>query len=174
MNKGILKGMGVCLLGLILSCLLSLLTAPLFVRIVDMFITTEGFVEVLVMALVSLLTVCATFGVVAYLVAYHMASFDVGGSALRLGVALLIQLAVALLLKFEPFVAGGVKYLAAIFEFGVSIGADSKAEMIGLIDYLLAFVIFSAIYMASYLGFGILGRKKRMADREELFSDTKE
>ncbi len=173
MKKNVFKGMGVCLLGLVLSCLLSLLVTMITVRIADMIFPIEGFAEIVIRAVASLLTVSATFGAVSYFVSYRMVSFDAAGSAARLGGALVIQLAISLLLKFEPFVAGGVKYLAAIFEFGSDVRMTADADMIGLIDYLSAFVIFSAIYMAVYIGAGIIGKKKRLSDRETILNEDK-
>jgi len=162
--------MGVCLLGLVLSCLLSLLVTMIAVRVADMIFPIEGMAEVIVRAVASLLTVLATFGAVSYFVSYRMASFDGAGAAARLGGALVIQLLVSLLLKFEPFVAGGVKYLAAILEFGADVSMTADADMIGIIDYLAAFIIFSAIYMAVYIVAGVIGKKRRLSDRETILN----
>ena len=77
-----------------------------------------------------------------------------------------------MLFKFHPFIGGGSFYLAGLLEHGSSFDSSAAVEYIGIIDYLISFVIFALFNYTVCVVLGILGARKRKADREALVSET--
>lgn len=172
MKKQFFSMSGVVFLCIFGACLLNLAVMSIVLKIANILVVISPFAEVVIRLAVSLIMVAGIPSAVAYLVSYKMAKFDTKNACGTFCVASLFQLLLALLLKFHPFISGGVLYLAGIFESGSSFANGADIEYIGIIDYLLAYVICFAFGLACYLVFGKLGMKKRIADREELMGQS--
>ena len=168
MKKQFVSMCGVVFLCIFGACLLNLLVMSIVLKIANILVVVTPFAEVVIRLVVSLIMVVGVPSAVSCLVSYKMASFDVKNACGTFCVASVFQLLLALLLKFHPFISGGVLYLAGIFESGSSFTNGADIEYVGIIDYLLAYVICFSFGLACYLLFGKLGMKKRIADREEL------
>lgn len=173
MKKQFFSMCGVVFLCIFGACLLNLVVMALVLKILNLFIVVEPFTEVVVRLVVSLLCVAGVPSAVAYLVSYRMARFDVKNALATFCAASVFQLLLALLLKFHPFISGGVLYLAGIFESGSSFANGADVEYVGIIDYLLAYAVCFVVGLLSYLVFGKLGTVKRLKDREELINQPK-
>ena len=168
MKKQFFSMCGVLFLCIFGACLLNLAVMSIVLKIANILVVVEPFTEVVIRLVVSLIVVAGIPSAVAYLVSYRMAKFDTKNACGTFCVAAVFQLLLALLLKFHPFISGGVLYLAGIFESGSSFANGADIEYVGIIDYLLAYVICFSFGLTSYLIFGKLGMKKRLRDREEL------
>ena len=165
MNKKHFVGSGVSFLSIFLACLLNFLIMGLVLVIVELFVETDFFAQVIIRLIVSIVSVAGISGVVTYFTAYKRAAYDVRMSSGNFWLATVLQLAISLLLKFTPIIAGGTVYLAGIFELGIEFNSAEDIEYIGLLDYLPAFLILSLIYYATIVICGFIGKNKRIKDR---------
>ena len=172
MKNKIFVGSGVMLLSILLACLLNVAAMWLVLKFVDVFVAVGFFGRIIISLVVSVIVISGLLGVVRYLVSYRSAEFDISGFSLSYLFALLMQLIIALLLKFAPAVAGGTVYLAGIFEHGSQFSNVSDIEYIGILDYLPAFVIISVVVYIVNIACGYIGKIKRLKDREELLSNN--
>ena len=168
MKKQFFSMCGVVFLCIFGACLLNLLVMSMVLKIANILVVVEPFTEVVIRLVVSIIVVAGVPSAVAYLVSYKMASFDVKNAVGTFCVASVFQLLLALLLKFHPFISGGVLYLAGIFESGSSFANGADVKYIGIFDYLPAYAICFVVGAFSYVVCGKLGMKKRLKDREEL------
>lgn len=173
MKNKFFVGSGVVFLCLFSATLLNLPIMALVLKAVDLFVEVDFFAEAIIRLVVSVMTVAGISGAVCYLVAYRSALFNTSLFLGNFSIAALVQLAISLLLKFATFIAGGTLYLAGLFEHGTGFTANEDIEFIGLIDYLLAFIILSLITVLTSIICGKIGAKKRLKDREELISGNK-
>ncbi len=172
MKKQFLKETGSMFLCIFAACLVNLAAMSLAVKIVNLFVEVDYFMAVIIRLIVSFVVVSGIIGAVTYLLSYKLAEFNAKSSLCTFSLAIVLQLLLCILLKFYPFIGGGTVYLAGIFESGAAFTSASYIEYIGFIDYLLAFVIFSAGYLVTLLICGKIGEKKRIRDREELLSNN--
>ena len=172
MKNKIFVGSGAEFLCLFSAAIINLPIMALVLKLVDMFVALDFFPVIIIRLIVSVLTVSGITGAVCYLTAYRSAAFNVSLFSGNYLFAAIIQLAFSLLLKFRPFIAGGTQYLAGIFEHGSAFSSLDDIEYIGLIDYLLAFMILSVITYAASIICGVIGKSNRLRDREKLLSDN--
>ncbi len=170
MKKQFWMETGALFLSIFAGCILNLAAMPLLLRIIDLFVEVGDLAQMIIRIIISLIVVGGLPAAVCYFVSYRKAEFAPKRSAATFLTATVIQLLFSVLLKFYPFVSGGVLYLAGIFEHGDGFSGVSDIEAIGLMDYLLAFVMFSVIYFVAYMICGKIGKSKRLKDREELLS----
>lgn len=172
MKKQFWMETGALFLSIFAACLLNLLLMPFILRVIDLFVEVEYFPQMIIRVIISLAVVAGIPAVVRYLVSYRKAEFNVARASLCFALATVFQLLISILLKFYPFISGGVLYLAGIFEHGAGFSSSAQIEEIGFIDYILAFVAFSAVYYVAYIVCGKIGVVKRLKDREELLSSN--
>jgi len=172
MKKQFWMETGALFLAIFASCLLNLLVMPFILRVIDLFVEVEYFPQMIIRIIISLAVVAGIPAAVRYFVSYRKAEFNMARASLCFAVATVFQLLVSILLKFYPFISGGTLYLAGILEHGADFSSSAKIETIGLIDYILAFAAFSAIYYVAYIVCGKIGVVKRLKDREELISSN--
>lgn len=170
MKKQLFKETGVMFLHIFLPCLVNLLIMDMVLRVADMIVEIDYFAAVVIRLVVSVLVVAGAIGTITYLLSYNIACFDAKRSVLTFSLATVFHLLLCLLLKFHPFIGGGVVYLAGILEHGANFSSGSDIEYIGLIDYLLAFIIISAIYFLTLIVSGKIGVRMRLRSREALLS----
>ena len=172
MKKQLLKETGTMFSCIFLPCLINLLIMDMAVRVADMFVEIDYFAAVVIRLVVSVLVVAGAMGAITYMLSYHTAEFDAKRSLLTFSLATVFQLLLCVMLKFHPFVGGGVVYLAGIFEHGVDFSSGIDIAYIGLIDYLLAFFAFSAIYLLTIMICGKIGVRTRLRRREALMAEN--
>lgn len=172
MKKRFFAEMGFVFIFIFSSCLVNLAVMEIAVKIVDLFVVVDYFTAVIVRLVVSAVTVSGMVGAINYLLSYKRAEFEIGVYSGSFWLATLVQLLLSVLFKFHPFIGGGSFYLAGLLEHGSSFDSSSAVEYIGIIDYLIAFVIFALFDYAVCAVLGILGARKRKADREALVSET--
>ncbi len=167
MKKNFLIDSGITFVYLFAACLMNMFVTSIAIKIIDAFVFLEYFPLNIAKLVLSLIVVSGILGTVIYLLSYRKAEFSVGGFAARFGVAAVLQLALSVLLGFHPFISGGVKYLAGVFEHGMDLSADVW-NTVGIFDYIFAFIIFTVFYLVVSLVCGKIAVKKRLRDREEL------
>ena len=167
MKKNFLIDSGIIFFYLFAACLMNMFVTSIAIKIIDSFVFLEYFPLSVVKMSFSLVVVSGILGTVTYLLSYRKAEFSVDGFAARFCVGAAVQLALSVLFKFHTFISGGVKYLAGAFEHGGDLAADNW-DLVGIFDYLIAFAIFFAIYLAVAIICGKVAVKNRLRDREEL------
>ena len=171
MKKNFLIDSGIIFLYIFSACILNMLVSGLVIKIIDAFVLLEYFALNIAKMAVSGIVVAAILGALTYLLAYRKASFFARYFSATFFAGTAVQLALSILFKFRTFISGGVMYLAGIFEHGSDIYAEGW-EYVGIIDYLLAFFIFTAVYCLTCIICGKVAVKKRLRDRAELIGDN--
>ncbi|MBQ7384192.1 MAG: hypothetical protein IJV72_05315 [Clostridia bacterium] len=173
MKKRLFSESGFVFLFIFSACLVNLAVMALAVKIVNLFVVVDYFTAAVVRLISSVVTVSGTVGAIVYFISYRKAEFEFGLASGAFWIATLLQLLLSVLFKFYPFIGGGSLYLAGFLEHGRYFDSLSSVEYIGIIDYLLAFVILALFNFAVYLLCGKLGAHKRLYDREKLLSEKK-
>lgn len=150
------------------SCFVSILIDLLIVRLLSGFIYVSYMTEAIIHVVCMALGTAAPLAAISYLISYHLGEFSSLYSALEGGLALLPQLALAVLLGFPAWVTGGVKWLAGLFEYGSKLYDSSQLSDISLTSYLLAFLLFGGFYIVVKYFAGFIGRDTRIRHRIEL------
>lgn len=171
MKKNFLIDSGIMFLYIFSACVLNLLIAGVTLKIIDAFVLLEYFALSTVKMAVSGLAVAGILGALTYLLAYRKASFSAGYFTGTFFAGAAVQLLLSVLFKFRTFISGGVMYLAGIFEHGTALSAEGW-EYVGIIDYLLAFLIFTAVYYVVCVVCGKVAVKNRLRDRAELIGEN--
>ena len=174
MKKQFWMETGALFLSIFSACLLNLAVMPLILRIIDLFVEVEYFAQMLIRIVISVAVVGGIPAAVCYFVSYRKAEFELPRACGTFSLVTLFQLLFSILLKFYPFISGGVLYLAGIFEHGTEFSSAADIEAIGFVDYLLAFVLLSVFNLVAYVICGKIGASKRLKDREKLRSESVE
>ena len=171
MKKNFLIDSGIMFIYIFSACISNLLIAGVTLKIIDAFVLLEYFALSTLKMAVSGIAVAGILGALTYLLSYRKASFSTGYFSAPFFAGTAVQLALSILFKFRTFISGGVMYLAGIFEHGSDIYAEGW-EYVGIIDYLLAFLIFTAVYYLNCIICGKIAVKKRLRDRAELIGEN--
>ncbi len=171
MKKQFWVGVLVWLLALLGGCLVNLLVCSVAIKIVNLFIVVEFFEAAIIRTIASFVTLGCVVGALTYLESFRKAEFTPWGTAAQLSLAGLGQLILSIPLMFYPFVAGGTKYLAGLIDMGKSFNSVEKIEDIYLWTYLASFVIYLVLEIAIAVLLGMLGKKMRLKQREELLTE---
>ena len=171
MKKNFLIDSGIMFIYIFSACISNLLISGVTLKIIDAFVLLGYFTLSTVKMAVSGIAVAGILGALAYLLAYRKASFSTGYFSATFFAGTAVQLALSILFKFRTFISGGVMYLAGIFEHGSDIYAEGW-EYVGIIDYLLAFFTFTAVYCLTCIICGKIAVKKRLRDRAELIGEN--
>ena len=150
------------------SCLISILIDLLLVRLLSGFIQVSYMAEAIIHTVFMALGTAAPLAAVSYLISYHLGEFSSLNSALEGGIALLPQLLLGVLLGFPVWITGGVKWLAGLVEYGSGLYSIEQLSDISLTSYLIAFLLFGALYIAVKYFAGFIGRDTRIRHRIEL------
>ena len=171
MKKTFFIDSGIQFLYIFSACILNLLISGILLKMVDTFVLLDYSVLCIIRMAVSAIAVAGILGALTYLLSYRKASFSAGYFTATFFAGAALQLAISLLFKFRAFISGGVMYLAGIFEHGTALSAEGW-ELVGIIDYLLAFLIFTAVYYVTCVVCGKVAVKNRLRDRAELIGEN--
>ena len=171
MKKTFFIDSGIQFLYIFSACILNLLISGILLKMVDTFVLLDYSVLCIIRMAVSAIAVAGILGALTYLLSYRKSSFSAGYFTGTFFAGAALQLAISLLFKFRAFRSGGVMYLAGIFEHGTALSAEGW-EYVGIIDYLLAFLIFTAVYYVTCVVCGKVAVKKRLRDRAELIGEN--
>lgn len=171
MKKTFFIDSGIQFLYIFSACILNLLISGILLKMVDTFVLLDYSVLCIIRMAVSAIAVAGILGALTSLLSYRKASFSAGYFTGTFFAGAALQLAISLLFKFRAFISGGVMYLAGIFEHGTALSAEGW-EYVGIIDYLLAFLIFTAVYYVTCVVCGKVAVKKRLRDRAELIGEN--
>lgn len=170
MKKNFLIDSGIMFIYIFSACISNLLIAGVTLKIIDAFVLLGYFTLSTVKMAISGIAVAGILGALTYLLSYRKASFSVGYFSATFFAGAAVQLVLSVLFKFRTFISGGVMYLAGIFEHGTELSAEGW-EYVGIIDYLLAFLVFTAVYYLTCIVCGKVAVKKRLRDRAELIGN---
>ena len=171
MKKTFFLDVGIQFLYIFSACILNLLISGVALKIVDTFVLLDYSVLCIIRMAVSAIAVAGILGALTYLLSYRTASFSAGYFTGTFFAGVALQLAISLIFKFRAFISGGVMYLAGIFEHGTALSAEGW-ELVGIIDYLLAFLVFTAVYYLTCIVCGKVAVKNRLRDRAELIGEN--
>ena len=151
------------------SCLLSIAVDALLVKIIT---GITGEVSYYAGAIIHVVTMIIGAGLplaaISYMIAFHLGEFSPLYSVIEGGLASVLHLGVGILLGFPVWITGGVKWLAGLLEYGDRLYGSQYMQDIALRHYLLAFLIFAAVYLVIKYVSGYLGRHYRIKQRIEL------
>lgn len=150
------------------SCLCSLLIDFTVTKIITGIVVLSFDAEAVLHVIAMAIGAAIPLGAISYMILYHLGEFSGVDSSLEGVSALLLQAVVALFLGFPTWVSGGVRWLAGLMEYGIRLYHIDQLDDLLLQNYLIAFLIFGAFYMAVKTCFGILGKKIRIRNRIEL------
>lgn len=162
---------------MLLSCIAMMVVEILIVdlligKIITTFVTLTPFVIHSVRALIYTVGVNAILGVMLYREGYKNAEYNPLATALSGIAATLMHFLVCLLFGFQAFCAGGVRSITAIIRHDlhdVSFTAEITRQ-----DCIAVFFVNAAVYITVMVVLQMLGAKRRLSDREELTSATKD
>lgn len=168
MKKQHLVNAIVYLVAMLAACLLNLAVSGLMVKFVDVLVAPDFFVFAIVRAIVGILTTSAVLGLVIGYEGFKYVEFSFSKIVIPVFFASVAHFLLAWLLRFYPFAAGGVRYLAGILEQGSDFTSFEKVSDVALWAYIAAFWIIKVIEMAVALIAGKCGKTLRLKNRETI------
>ncbi len=153
---------------MIAASLLNLVVSALIVKFVTLLVAPEFFVIAIVRAVVGFLTGAVVLGLVVAYESYKSVTFDPTRTMLAVSIAAVIHFALAFVLRFYPFVAGGTRYLAGLLEKGNGFDAFETVSDIRLWAYVAAFWIIKACEIGVCVIAGKVGKTARLKNRETI------
>ncbi len=154
------------------ALLLNLIATGIALKIVDMVIEMTFFSIALTRIVTAFLLLGGVMCAVGYFEEHKEMSVNFPLCALSFAVAYIINLGLALLFGFHPFIAGGSKYLAGLLRFGGEFTDADLFRNVPLFFYIAAFTIYIILIFALFLLCAVIGKNKRISDRKELMGNN--
>ena len=153
---------------MVVAALLNLAVSALVVKFVTLLVAPEFFVIAIVRAVVGFLTGAVVLGLVIGYESYKSVTFDPISIIISVVIAAAIHFALAFILRFYPFVAGGTRYLAGILNYGSNFESFEAVSDIYLWAYVAAFWIIKACEIGVCVIAGKSGKTARLKNRETI------
>ena len=150
------------------SCILAMIVENMLVKIVDKFVLLPYPVLTAIRIVVYTAGVVAILAVVGRMEGYREASCHVGDTILGGSVASVVHLLFSMLFHFQGFVSGSVRYTAGLIFNGWGVTYESLINDTPYWGFLVVFVAYAALYVATLTVAKYLGAQKRIIDRAEL------
>ncbi len=153
---------------MVVAALLNLAVSALLVKFVTLLVAPEFFVIAIVRAVVGFLTGAIVLCLVIGYESYKSVSFSPSSIIISVSLASVIHFAIAFVLRFYPFVAGGTRYLAGLLEKGTGFDSFETVSDIRLWAYIAAFWIIKLCEIAVCVAAGKCGKTARLKNRETI------
>ena len=151
------------------SCLISIAVDGLLVKMITGFTGEVSYhIGAIIHTIAMILGAAVPLAAISYMIAFHLGDFSPLNSVIEGCFAAVLHLGVGILLGFPVWITGGVKWLAGVIEYGDRLYGSQYMQDIALRNYLLAFLIFTVVYLVIKYVFGYLGRYYRIKQRIEL------
>ncbi len=153
------------------ACICGAAVDILALKILNEFLVIDLFAQTLIRIVIYLIVPTAVVSIVAYKEGYKEARWHMGETALSCAFAAVGAFLLALLFRFDRFVAGGVKYISSIIAYGDKLYDSEQIANVGYRYAIPVFVRLFLLYSTAIVIFKRLGADKRKIDRAEL-TDT--
>ncbi len=150
------------------ACLVNLLVCSMATKIVNLFVVVDYFTLSIVSAVMSFVTVGGVLGALGYYEGFKTAELSIRLKLGEISLAGVANLLICVPLMFHPFIAGGTRFLAGLIDMGRHFDSPECIPDIYLWTYLFAFAIYLIAEIAVCIGLGVLGKRRRMAQRKSL------
>ena len=155
------------------SALCAVVIDLMLMKIVETIVVVPFEVEVILHIAFMLVGAAIPIGAISYLISFHLADFHAVSSSVEGFAASLLHFFLGFLLGFPIWITGGVKWLAALLEYGRHLYHIDTMKDIALRYYALAFLLFTLFFLAVKIVLGILGKTLRIRQREALMASCK-
>ena len=150
------------------SCILAMIVEALLVKMVDKFVLLPYPVLTVIRIIVYTAGVAAILAVVGRMEGYREGYCHVGGTIAAGAVASVIHLLFSMLFHFQGFVSGSVRFTAGLIFNGWGVTYESLVNNTPYWGFLVIFVAYAALYVATLTVAKYLGAQQRIIDRAEL------
>ena len=150
------------------SCVLVMLAEALLMKVVNNVVLLPYPVVTILRIVIYTAGVPAILAAAGYFEGYREAACPVGETVAGGLLAAFLHLIFAMLFKFEGFVAGAVRFVAGLIHNGWAITADTLVNRTPYSLFLLVFVAYSLLYVATLTIAKYFGAHKRVVDRADL------
>lgn len=150
------------------ACICAAAVDLLALKILNEFLVISIYAQTVIRVVIYAIVPLAVVSVVAFREGYKEAGFNVGESVISCALASVGTFLVALLFRFNRFVAGGVKYISSLIAYGDSISSEEQIANVGYRYAIPVFVALFVIYSVAIIVFKKLGAHQRLVDRAEL------
>ncbi len=168
MKKQIVADAIVYLIAMVVAMLLNLLVSALLETIVASFGLEEYFARAFVRIASGFLVGAGVLGALVYRECYKSVEFTPLVLVPSIALAGIAQMLLALVLKFNPILSGGVRDLAGVICLGSGFDSADMIEKIPLFMGVLAFLVYLLFEIGVCVWLGYLGKKNRLKSREAL------
>lgn len=155
------------------SALCAVAIDLMVMKIIGTIVVIPFEVEVILHIATMLVGAGIPIGAISYLISFHLADFSLLSSSVEGVTASLLHFPLGMLLGFPIWITGGVKWLAALLEYGSRLYHADAMKDVALRYYALAFLIFTVFFLLVKTAFGILGKKLRIRQRDALMASCK-
>ena len=153
------------------ACLVWMVAEAGIIKVLTLCFEIDYFVLCLIRAIIYILGVCAMLSFAAYREGYKSARASFVGTMISGVLASVIHFAFCLLFSFNPFCAGGVKFITALIKFGTALSSSAFIGQLYRIDYIPFFFANALLYCILMATFKKMGASARLVDRAELTKD---
>ena len=156
------------------ACLVWMVAEAGIIKVLTLCFEINYFVLCIIRAAIYTLGVCAMLSFAAYREGYKTARASFGGTLISGVLASVIHFMFCLLFSFNPFCAGGVKFITALAKFGPALSSSSFIGQLNRIDYIPFFFAIALLYCILMATFKKIGASARLLDRAELTKNQSE
>ena len=150
------------------ACFAVMLVESLLVFIVNRFVYIPYLVLTVIRIVIYTLGVIAIIAAIGYFEGYREGVASVGETVLGGALALIPYILFGMLFKFQAFVTGAVRFTAGLIHNGTGITAENLVEETPYSRFLLTFLVYGALYIATLTVTRYFGAQRRIVDRAEL------
>ena len=150
------------------SCLVCMLVEWFISRVLTLLLEISPFTLSLIRVIIYTVGVNAILSIAAYKEGHRSARASAVGTLISGIFATAVHFLFCLLFTFEPFCAGGVKYISAMLKFGRAMTLNNISNGLSRTDSISIFFINALISVGFIMLFKVMGAKKRVAERSEL------
>lgn len=156
------------------SCLVWMVAEACVIKVLTLCFEIDYFTLCIIRASIYTIGVSAMLFTAAYREGYKAAGSSIVGSALSCVLGSLLHFLPCLLFSFNPFCAGGVKFVTALIKFGPSLSSSSFMGELVRLDYFPAFFATALLYCVVMTAAKRIGAVRRLADRKEMTANQNE
>ena len=150
------------------ACFAVMLVESLLVFVLNKFVYIPYLVLTVIRIVIYTLGVVAIMAAIGYFEGYREANASVGETILGGALALIPYILFGMLFRFQAFVTGAVRFTAGLIHNGTGITAESLVEKTPYSLFLLTFLVYGILYVATLTVSRYLGAQRRIMDRAEL------
>ena len=150
------------------SCFCAMLVEAFTVKVLNLLVEIDYFYLCIIRIAIYTVVVLGLIFILAFREGYREVKFSPLLTILSSLTAGIIHFLFALLFGFQSFVAGGVRFISAIIEYGSSLVSSEQIDGMGYGIFIIVFFVSGIVYCIDIALAKRFGCQKRLIDREEL------